>query len=325
MTSSIPPVLEARVLTLLPGDGWRLSPLVDSHNLVLRARRDGDDVVVRLQPQSRMNGATAQALVDFLRTVGRDPDLQVPRPVRLTTNEWVAEIEHAGRAHRCFVVTWVAGDRAQDARAFVQPGRLGAVGETVARLHAHAQMLTAKSAPDVPRLGAFLRDEHACAHDAVRDALPHDLHAQLGAAYERMATVLERQTAGSEVGLVHADLEPQNWVFDEGRPGVIDFDELRFGAFAVDLLGVLWTHAMWDELPVLRTHLFDGYERVRPLPSGTREDADVLMGIQFAAWLDFIFRELSEDDRARHLEYVQPMVERIVAWCGPQQSGAGER
>ena len=44
------PNLRSDILSALPGDGWELTPIVESHNLVLRARRGAEDLVVRIQP-----------------------------------------------------------------------------------------------------------------------------------------------------------------------------------------------------------------------------------------------------------------------------------
>src|SRR5206468_2403785 len=65
-------------------------------------------------------------------------------------------------------------------------------------------------------------------------------YATLATAAEKVATAMEcLQQVGGQCGLIHADLAPANWVFHEGEPRPIDFDEFGRGFFLADLLGVL--------------------------------------------------------------------------------------
>src|SRR4051812_18113965 len=94
------------------------------------------------------------------------------------------------------------------------------------------------------------------------------------------------------------DLEPGNWVFDRGEPRPIDFDEFGLGYFLFDLMGVLWSHAGWDDYPVYRSTLLDGYEAIRPLPEGCRADADVFVAANILAWLNHGLGQGTADVRA---------------------------
>lgn len=307
------------ILGLLPGDGWTLRPVADGHNLVVRATAADRDVAVRIQPVRRMSQRAAETLLSYLQALAQDPALRVPQPLRLADGSWFARLHRNGEEHRCALLAWVPGERIEDARVFVEPERLRTLGATVARLHTHARRLAPDLQQGAPKLSAdvLFAQTGSLHHRALREELGEALHTRLIKACDTMATALHsREDDAEQIGLIHADLEPQNWVFDDDQPGVIDFDEYRRGPYALDLLGVLWTHAMWDEYPVLRASLFEGYERVRPLPPRTREDADVLVAIVFFVWIDFVYGELSASARVRHRPHVRPMVSKLVAWCG---------
>jgi Ser/Thr protein kinase RdoA (MazF antagonist) len=302
--------VESTVHALLPGDGWSLSVLADRHNLVLRARRDDRDLVVRLQPTDRMTDATARAVVDYLCALGEDPELRVPRPVRLPGGRWFANIDVGGRDHRASIVTWVPGDRAPDARAFVEEDRLRSVGAAVARMHARSRMIASRAVPRVDARTLFGSDSIVRNEGLIGDISP-SLHEDLLSACEIMAPALE-----VEAGIIHADLAPANWVFDDGRPGVIDFDEVRHAPYALDLVEVLWTHALREGYPRHREVLFEGYREVGPLPPGLPDDADVIASISLFGWLHCVYTEPMRKGRSQDRERAGLTVERIVTWCG---------
>ena len=115
MDSSIDPTLRSELLALIPGGYRELSVLADSHNLVLRATGRAPDLVVRLQPVERIDDAKAHALVEFLAALSNEPSVRAPQPVRLGNGEWFATL----RGRRVSCVTFVVGERARDAKAFV--------------------------------------------------------------------------------------------------------------------------------------------------------------------------------------------------------------
>lgn len=272
--------------------------------------------MVRLQPTDRMDEATPKALIEYPRALGEDQKLRVARPRRLSGSRWFSTVHVCGREYRCTLVTWVPGERAPDARAFVEEERLRSAGTTAARMHERARGIPPEVARAVPRIDAeTLFGDGGIVHlETLRQDIPGTLRDALFRACETMAEALEAQD--EEPGLARADLEPQNRVFQAGRPGVIDFHEMRHASFALDLVNVLWTHAMWDDYPRFRESLFEGYRRVRPLPRGLGKGADALGAVSLFLWLHFLHQELLAGVRSRHEDYIEPAVRKIVSWCG---------
>lgn len=243
--------LEAELRPLLPPGAGEFSVLADSHNLVLRA----GELVIRVQPITRMDDATARLLVEFLNGLG--PDVRAPKPVRLANGEWFAKLT---QPYRVMLVTWVPGEREPDARTFIEPERLRAIGAMVAHMHAGSPNEAARGVELEAVRGPVFQSELA-------------EPARFNAALEVLA-----ELEHPPVGLIHADLEPQNWVFDGGRPGVIDFDEFRRG------------------------------------PLG---NPDHYTALAFVRWFEFVFGELTAEQRERHRPYIEPMAARVVEWCSP--------
>jgi len=280
-------------------------------NLVLRAQVGAEDLAVRIVPVRRMPEATAQALLRYLLALGEDPVLRIPRPARLAGGDWFAAIDLGGEAHRLSLLTWVPGEGARDPASFVEPARLRAMGAFVARMHRRAATLPPRTARAVRPLRVAARFDPPVA------GLGPDLTRRLAATREILRHALESEAGPTEGGVVHGDLWPQNWVFEDGRPGVIDFDELRYGPFALDLVNVVSNHALWDGYDGFVEELFAGYETVRPLPPGTREHTRLLTAALLLDWMRMVLTSPDEEFRAPLEVHLRPVAERIVHLCGP--------
>ena len=117
-------------------------------------------------------------------------------------------------------------------------------------------------------------------------------------------------------GLIHADLAPANWVFHNGQPRPIDFDEFGRGFYLYDLLGVLWSHVSWDEYPAFKFHLLSGYERIRPLAAEIKASADLFQAATLFAWLNHGCRLAADSARAEFLRWVPSTTRTIARLCG---------
>jgi Ser/Thr protein kinase RdoA (MazF antagonist) len=64
-----------------------------------------------------------------------------------------------------------------------------------------------------------------------------DYAAFRSAADQVVAAMARLRRSPGQFGLIHADLEPGNWVFHAGDPRPIDFDEFGLGIYGFDLMG----------------------------------------------------------------------------------------
>src|SRR5690242_4195408 len=114
--------LRPSLITRLPG---RTDEVYD---LRLSARRR---YVLRLRNSFTTNERAARVQREWLTRIARDTDVVVPQVVQFDED--------------AALFTWVVGERAASARAFVTRARLDAVGQTAAKLHRHAASLQLES------------------------------------------------------------------------------------------------------------------------------------------------------------------------------------
>ena len=253
----------------------------------------------------------------WLRAIRNDTGLHVPGPVSTIAGGFSVPMQ--GTARSWVLLTWVDGKPFDQMEAFVTPSVLEKVGETIARLHLHASGFRPDNVGIAPAHDADrLVGRRSCLADgsAKRLLTPSD-HAALTAAASKIAATLESSTQlPGQTGLIHGDLEPGNWVCHEGEPRVIDFDEFGYGLYALDLMGVLWSHISWKAYPAFRSALLTGYTRLRPLSPEISDVLDLIQAANVFGWLNNGSRLNDRDARNEFLKWVPSTTLAVSRLCG---------
>jgi Ser/Thr protein kinase RdoA (MazF antagonist) len=125
--------------------------------------------------------------------------------------------------------------------------------------------------------------------------------------------MLRAGSSPEHFGLIHADLEPPNWLFHRGEARPIDFDEFGLGFFAFDLMQIIWTHALWPDYATFRQTLLEGYESIRPISLPVRSHLDLFQAIPFFWWLN---KGLDGRAGTGFRRWLTPTIEILRKLCG---------
>lgn len=162
-------------------------------------------------------------------------------------------------------------------------------------------------------------------HGLLSRALPASLQASFDSLIER--TGLQPQCC------VHRDYHCRNLLFsDDGRLGIVDFQDALIGPAAYDLASLL--HDCYHQFP--ESVVSAGCARYLSLRKNL--DGQDYDAAQFRQDLDFcavqrqlkaigIFARLAQrDDKTSHLHYISPLLERLTLMCGayPELATLGE-
>jgi Ser/Thr protein kinase RdoA (MazF antagonist) len=253
----------------------RLTPLAPGLNTTFRVdATDGHRYVLRVQRPDGPGAAQVRAEAAWLAALRRDSDLVVPLPVATRAREPVTVVADPAvpEPRTCVLLRWVDG-RFFDER--LTPPQLYRLGEFTARLHLHGARMTGLDRGRADDLTAFGRTQVDGFSAAVVDravALVPPAADEVRAAIGRARDVRAALGRGPDVfGLVHGDLQQENYLFDRGRVRVIGFDGCGYGHFAYDLATTIVGLGGREEL---RETLLDGYRSVRPAAVTT--DPEVL-------------------------------------------------
>ncbi len=262
--------------------------------------------LLRIQDPRRMSDDSSLLQLHWLKSIGEETGLIVPSPIERPDGSFIAplEIEGEGVIRRGVLLRWVEGKRSPSAQAFVTPQALQSVGVTVATLHRHAQRFGVPAdytgrqyTPE-----GFFGPASPLLNGTSQKLLKPEEFAVVMRAHEKVCEAMRQAGRDSDrFGLIHADLEPANWIFHRGDARPIDFDEFGAGHYLFDLLGVLWSHAHWNRYEDYRSWLIEGYRRVRPLPDD-EEHYDLFQAAVFLCWMN---HGLGQPDEASRQEFAR--------------------
>jgi Ser/Thr protein kinase RdoA (MazF antagonist) len=296
-----------------------LTPLASTHSYVFRVEDRGRQFVLRLLPPGGPSAVQIDLQARWLRELAHEPCLCVPALVATISGEVFASVPIEGERSpwRAVLVKWVEGSPLRPAKRFATPDVLREVGAVVARMHRVSERFASDTSPArMIDADALVGSCSSLGADAARLVREEDLDSLRESAARIDAVLSSLPTNSEHVGLIHADLEPANWVFQRGKACPIDFDAFGRGFYLFDLLTVLWTHASWDDYPVYRQHLFDGYAQIRRLPSWTARHADVFQASTFYAWLNHgctLTNSAARDEFLKWVPFTAEVVRRLCS------------
>lgn len=236
----------------------------------------------------------------WLRALTDGTDIIVQRPVLNPQGGYVLTVPRSGDrgAVPCTLLSWVDGEKLKGKRTARQAARLG---ELLAKLQEHARRWV--------RPQGFERPTHD--RESWRRALTRieELVARGVAATEdqallaRAVDVLDRELAplaheSDHVGLIHADLHAENYVFHEGFPRPLDFGRACFGPWLYDV-----AECAIHLGPERRRDFLEAYARVWPLEDG---DIQRVEGYFVGALVEIFGHHAPNPDRREYLTLALP-------------------
>ena len=212
-----------------PPGAWLLRA---SSNFVFGFKSSGVPYILRFVHASQRTPAALQAEVDFLRYLAAC-GVRANRPVRSSSGEDVVSLETP--IGRCHAVVFEAFTGEQFETGDLDPAHLFAWGKAAGKLHNFCQGYPGECRPT-------WQDQLA----GITTALPaHDKDARR--ALDRLAGELGRLPISTQnFGLIHFDLEPDNMIWENLSPGIIDFDDCARHWFAADI--ALALRDLFDDL-----------------------------------------------------------------------------
>ena len=264
---------------------------------------DGTLSQLRLVQATRHTLPRLQAEMRWVQHLAVRHGLAVPAPLAWNDGALVSPVlvDADGSPWHAVHCRWVPGrhiDRGFRTAHFTRAGAL------LARLH-----LANSDAPDgiaearpvwwIPRLFELA----TTLRDVIEDegplpaAVSPSLAIELRYAHSILQAAADGLPQGSaHAGLIHTDAHWRNLRVTQHRMGLVDFEDFATGRFMLDV-ACLWGRVQ-DRRGSARMldAILEGYDRVRPLPAGHRDDLRVMLAfrqLDYAGWV------LSWPDMAR--------------------------
>jgi len=308
--------VDARDVTLVSQSEnvtFRVSIRGDNSDYVLRLHRPDYNSIQELESERAWTGALGEA------------GIAVPAALATIDGYYFALTDIPGLGHQCYVgmTRWIEGSPLSDyleTRSGLDEREqlFYEIGEIAAAIHNHSVIW--KEPPgfqrrrldldgllgDTPLWGRFW--EHADLTNAEKQLL---LRARDRARKELNAY---GETIDN-FGLIHADLHPDNIVYDGGTLALIDFDDSGYGWHMYDLATALVECHFAPGFDSICASLLDGYRKLRTL---TDRDVEILptfvlmRGMAIIGW----FHERPEHTGSDYFENVKNWV---IAECASNE------
>ncbi|MBT5536554.1 phosphotransferase, partial [Candidatus Poribacteria bacterium] len=194
-------------------------------------------------------------------------------PADSVEGPWLQTVHAEGDARNCAVFPWIPGVRLEDVPAEQRTRALiETFGEFLAKMHNASEQFEAPPWFDRHRYGAeeFRRDMAA---NLAEEDFPAESERELREAGLRRLQLMEELGEGKDVfGLVQPDLSARNVLANGGDIACVDFYELGYGHYLMDLVQALHRTVNEGE----REAVLDGYQRARPLPDRFEERRKII-------------------------------------------------
>ncbi|MEH2008061.1 phosphotransferase enzyme family protein [Nostoc sp.] len=252
--------------------------------------------------------AVIESELMWLTALYRDTDLVVPYPVQNLSGNLITsvEIDDISETLNCTLLKWVDGSLLDIEPTATQARR---IGKLMAQLHQHASLWELPSGFTRPKYDweqlhvslMKLRSLVDAGKISVTD------FAVLESAVQRISNVMTAlEKKRTNWGLIHADLNENNYIFYASEARAIDFSCCGFGYYLCDI-GQTLLHLF----PENRTSFLSGYQSVRQLPD---EYQSILEAFFLRATVDnFAFFASQPNEHDYLLETVPYVTERLCS------------
>ena len=111
--------------------------------------------------------------------------------------------------------------------------------------------------------------------------------------------------------LIHADLNADNIIYENGKLAMIDFDDSAYGWHMYDIATTLFEERNHPDFASLRAALFDGYQEHRSLGERELSTLDLFLLIRGLALIGWFHQRPEHDER----QYFRELKDAICAEC----------
>jgi len=311
-------------LNRFPVEPEKVDLVKHSENVTFRVTACDGDLVLRLHRPDYNSLAELESERAWTRALG-DAGIAVPNALQTREGEHytLVDIPGAGEQRYAGVTTWIEGitlaDYLEDGSGHEERARAFRwIGAMVARMHNQATRW--QEPPGFTRrrldLDALLGEAPAWGRFWDHASLTGDEQARLLRKRQELIEALERYGERPQTfSLIHADVDPNNIIYYDGKLALIDFDDAAYGWHMYDIALTLDEFLYAPDLEELAVALLDGYRAHRPLAQREVEMLPVFMLIRGMALIGW-YHQRPEHRGSAYFEEIKAWVLKQCA-AGP--------
>lgn len=238
----------------------------------------------------------------------------VPAPLPARDGRLFCTVAVADEIYLCVIFNWVPGVHV--AADQITPAQMAAMARAVAQLHDFSATFRPPADFVRPAYGDewFFGPNTWSADSDFVALLPPDAATCLQKANAVIHNRLENFPRTPDTfGLIHYDLHPGNFLFQENAAHLIDFDECGFGWYLFDLAHTLFEFIENPRFPEFRDLALAEYAAVRSGTPVRESDLQLFLALQGIAYLNWLHRIFRRDGNTEATAWWIPRIVRRLA------------
>lgn len=281
-----------------------------SENVVIQVTTvSGKHYALRIRRSSGASSELVESEFILLRDFREMSASAVPAPVPARDGGLTCDVEIDGRTHTCAVFDWVSGDHI--AKENVSVENMMAMARSVASFHTFTRTYQPPGGFVRPVYDVtwFFGEQSWSRNNDFVGRLSSGDAAHLREIDARVRSQLAAYPAGSATfGLIHYDLHVGNFLFDESRATMIDFDECGFGYYLFDLAHILFDFVGDARFTEFRDVALETYTSAASVRLPARGELKLFLELQGIAYLNWLNRLLRRDRNVDAMDYWIPQL-----------------
>ncbi len=234
----------------------------------------------------------------WLEALADEGGLPVPKPIYALDGRKVVYVDSPefSKGRYATISRWIKGRKLDKS---MRPTHLRALGHIMAQLHNFSARWHPPEGFSRPRwdwdgqLGSNIFD---IPREILIDSMPIKYQEPFRIVSQRAKDTLFELGDGIDAfGLIHADLYPENILYNAGRAYPIDFEDGGYSYWIWDIAVALCTWAWKPGWEKMRDAFFNGYTEIRPLPDKQWAMLDLIIAAQYATMVYWASAFLKKD------------------------------
>jgi len=232
----------------------------------------------------------------WLNSISQNTNIRAPKPVNNKKGQTITSVKHPsiGESRNCVLFDWVQGHFLWKR---INADYAHSVGALMGQLQKSGLKIQMKHR-DYWRTRGLVGTTDATYYNVERLTGISKTHQHLITSARRLAHKMLLRYENSypdKIGIIHADLNPNNCIIQDKNYGAIDFDDCGIGFYGYDLAVPLFSFEHLTEsdkskdFSALKEALFEGYSQHMPL---TQHDIEMspyfllALKLMIVAWLE---------------------------------------
>jgi len=277
-----------------------------SENVVFRLQTDnGRYYALRIRriigDYQEQIASELMVLHDFHTRTGAD----IPAPLAARSGELFCMVNDGGHDYMCIIFNWVSGVHLGGNK--ITSAHMASMARSVAQLHgfSSAYRPPAGFVRPVYDDGWFFGEKSWTAGDEFMKQIEPQACSYLRDVNDLIrARLKEYPRTAQTFGLIHYDLHAGNFLFDDGKANMIDFDECGFGWYLFDLAHILFEFIGDPRFDAFKEVVAKTYGRGRCSDS----DLNLFLALQGIAYMNWLYRLFWRDGTSDAQEYWVPVI-----------------